>query len=189
MQDLSTQEIVRIIVGFYFTGAAKWDLAREQFTNVRATAEGLGDWRRLADAIGNLMELEFLQGNFDNAERFASELAAKARARNDRRYEAEGLVDQVYCEWQLSKTEQAQTSLADLRAIFQDAKEMTDELKIKYRGLLATIELARGEREQAIAAAEDVLQLTAERPTSFGTFLGYVAPVDVYLSLWEAIRN
>ncbi len=39
---------------------------------------------------------------------------------------------------------------------------MTDELKIKYRGLLATIELARGEHEQALAAAEDVLQ--SQRP-------------------------
>ena len=30
--DLSTHEIVGIIVGFYYTGAAKWELAREQFT-------------------------------------------------------------------------------------------------------------------------------------------------------------
>ena len=186
VQDLSTHEIVGIIVGFYYTGAAKWELAREQFTKVRATAEELGDRRRLADAVGNLMELEFLQGSFDQAEALASDLAATARTRNDRRYETEGLVDQVYCEWQLGKSEQAQRSLTALRRILAGETDMTDELKIKYRGLLATIELARGEHERALAATEEVLRLTAgARPTSFGTFLGYVAPVEVYLSLWE----
>jgi class 3 adenylate cyclase/tetratricopeptide (TPR) repeat protein len=186
VEDMSTHEIVSIIVGFYYTGAANWELAREQFTEVRRTAEELGDRRRLADAVGNLMELEFLQGAFDGAVTFASELAATARARNDRRYEAEGLVDQVYCEWQLGRSEQAQQSLSALRRIFADETDMTEELKIKYRGLLATIELARGEHEQALAASEEVLRLTeGQRPTSFGTFLGYVAPVEVYLSLWE----
>jgi len=185
VQDLSSHEIVGIIVGFYYTGAGKWELAREQFTKVRATAEELGDRRRLADAVGNLMELAFLQGAFDQAETLASELAETARGRNDRRYEAEGLVDQVYCEWQLGRSEQAQRSLAALRRIFADETDMTAELKIKYRGLLATIELARGEHERALAASEEVLKLTGERPTSFGTFLGYVAPVEVYLSLWE----
>lgn len=186
VQDQTTHEIVRIIVGFYYTGAAKWELAREQFITVRRTAEELGDRRRLTDAVGNLMEVEFLQGAFDQAETLASELAATARAHNDRRYEAEGLVDQVYCEWQLGKSDQAQRTLNALRQIFDDETDMTDELKIKYRGLLATIELARGGHEQALAASGEVLRLTkGQRPTSFGTFLGYVAPVEVYLSLWE----
>ena len=149
-------------------------------------AEELGDRRRLADAVGNLMELEYLQGAFDQAEALARELATAARVRNDRRYETEGLVDQVYCEWQLGRSEQAQRSLTALRRILAIETDMTDELKIKYRGLLATIELARGEHEQALAASEEVLRLTAgARPTSFGTFLGYVAPVEVYLSVWE----
>lgn len=186
VEDLSTHEIVNIIVGFYYTGAAKWDLAREQFATVRRTAEELGDRRRLDDAVGNLMEVEFLRGAFDQAETLARELAATAHARNDRRYEAEGLVDLVYCEWQLGRSDQAQRSLATLREILAEETDVTDELRIKYAGLRATISLARGEHEQALAASEEVLALTAgQRPTSFGTFLGYIAPVDVYLSLWE----
>jgi class 3 adenylate cyclase/tetratricopeptide (TPR) repeat protein len=186
VQDLPTHEIVNIIVGFYYTGAAKWDLAREQFATVRRTAEDLGDRRRLDDAIGNLMEAEFLRGAFNEAETLARELAATARAQSDRRYEAEALVDQVYCEWQLGRSEEAQRSLMALRQVLADETDVTDELKIKYAGLRATIHLARGENEQALAASEDVLALTAgQRPTSFGTYLGYVSPVDVYLTLWE----
>jgi class 3 adenylate cyclase/tetratricopeptide (TPR) repeat protein len=186
VQDLATHEIVNIIVGFYYTGAAKWERAREHFMTVRRMAEKLGDRRRLADAVGNLMEIEFLQGAFDDAEKLARYLAATARARNDRRYEAEGLVDQIYCDWQLGRSEQAQEALAALRQILADETDITDELKIKYRGLLATIDLDRGEHDQALAASEEILRLTkGQRPTSFGTFLGYVAPAEVYLSLWE----
>ncbi|MEO5703917.1 MAG: AAA family ATPase [Candidatus Limnocylindrales bacterium] len=186
VQDRATHEIVNIIVGFYYTGTAKWELAREQFITVRRMAEELGDRRRLADAVGNLMEIEFLRGAFDDAEKLASSLAATARARNDRRYEAEGLVDQVYCEWQLGRSEQAQRSLSALRQILADETDITDELKIKYGGLVATIDLARGEHDHALAASEDLLRLTkGQRPTSFGTFLGYVAPAEVYLTLWE----
>ncbi len=72
MQDLSTHEIVRIIVGFYYTGAAKWELAASSSRRSRATAEELGDWRRLADAVGNLMELEFLQGSSTRPRSLAS---------------------------------------------------------------------------------------------------------------------
>ena len=185
VQDLTTHEIVKIIVGFYYTGAAKWDLAREPLTSVRQTAVELGDRRRLADAVGNLMEVEFLRGDFDEAEKLARELATTARARNDQRYEAEGLVDQVYCEWQLGRIDDAQRSLSELQQILAET-DVTDELKIKSAGLRATIYLALGEHDQALAASDEVLGLTAgQRPTSFGTFLGYVAPVDVYLGLWE----
>ncbi len=40
---------------------------------------------------------------------------------------------------------------------------------------------------EALAAAEATMRLTdGQRPTYFGTLLGYTGPADVYLAAWEA---
>ena len=187
VDDLTTHEIVRIVVGFSYLGSAKWDVAREQFNSVRGAARRLGDRRRLEDAVGNHMELAYLQGNLREAAELSGELIGIARARNDRRFEAEALVVRAYCAWHLGKTEAAARAVTLLREIRSDEPELPDELHVKTQGVLTVIHQGRGERQPAIAAAEEAMRLTAgQRPTYFGTFLGYAGPAEVYLDLWEA---
>ena len=57
VDDATTHEIVRIVIGFYLVGTGSWDAAREQFNTVRSVARRIGDRRRLLDALGNLLEL------------------------------------------------------------------------------------------------------------------------------------
>jgi len=186
VDDLTTHEIVGIVVGFYQVGAAKWEPAREQLGNVRRIAHRLGDRRRLQDALGNLAELEYLRGSFGNAAKVADELVAVARARNDRRFEAEGLAAAAYCAWEMGRSDEAFVMAGALKQIVADEPEVHDELRIKHYGLLALIHMGRGERSLATAACEEAMRLTAAlRPTYFATFLGYVAPVEVYLNLLE----
>ena len=187
VDDLTTHEIVGIVVGFYYLGAGKWDIARERFEEVRTVAQGLGDRRRLDDALGNLTELEALRGSYGTAAELADELTAAARARNDERFQIEGLVGKAYSSWQLGDAAETLRCLATVKAMTSDSTELTDELKIKLAGLTAIVQLGRGERQGALAAADDAMRLTArQRPTYFGTFLGYVGPAEVYLGLWEA---
>lgn len=186
VEDLTTHEIVEIVVGFYYVGAGMWDLARERFRTVRRIARRLGDRRRLDDAVGNLMEVEYLQGSFATAAGLADELIATAIARNDRRFQAEGLLGKAYCSWQLGDAEAALRSLTALRAIVSDETDLPDALRINSHGLLALIHLSRGERQQALAASGEALRLTAEqRPSYFGALLGYLGPTEVFLNLWE----
>lgn len=186
VDDLTTHEIVGIVVGFYQVGAAKWEQAREQFSTVRRIARRLGDRRRLHDALGNLAELEYLRGSFKDAAKVADELVAVTRARNDRRFEAEGLAVAAHCAWQLGKANDAYRLAGELKAIVAEEPEVHDELRIKYHGLIAMIHLSRGERALAIAACEEAMRLTsAARPAYFATFLGYIAPAEVYLNLLE----
>jgi class 3 adenylate cyclase len=190
VEDLTTHEIVNVVVGFYYIGAGMWEPAREQFRAVRRTARRMGDRRRLDDAVSNLMELEYLQGGFRAAADLADEVIASARARNDHRFEAEGLAGKAYSAWQLGDAAEAGSSLAALRKLLADEPDMIDELKIQAAGLQALIQLGRGEGGQALAGAEEGLRLTAgQRPTYFGTFLGYVGPAEAFLGLWETGRE
>ena len=186
VEDLTTHEIVGIVVGFYNIGAGRWDLARDQFRAVRKIARRLGDRRRLEDAVENMMELEYMGGSFGTAADLADELITNASAWNDRRFLAEGLAGKAYCAWQLGDADAALRSIADFSAIVPDEGHLTDELRIKSQGILALLHLTRGERAQALAASDEAMRLTAEqRPTYFGTYLGYLAPAEVYLDLWE----
>ncbi|TME82299.1 MAG: hypothetical protein E6I45_06215, partial [Chloroflexi bacterium] len=190
VDDLTTHEIVNVVVGFYYIGAGMWEPAREQFRTVRGTARRMGDRRRLDDAVSNLMELEYLQGGFRGAAELADEVVASARSRNDHRFEAEGLAGKAYSAWQLGDSVEASGSLASLRKLLADEPDMIDELKIQAAGLQAFIQLGRGEGGQALAGAEEALRLTAgQRPTYFGTFLGYVGPAEALLGLWETGRE
>ena len=186
VDDLTTHEFVEITVGFYYIGAGRWDLARERFRSVRRTARRLGDRRRLDDALANETELEYLQGNLRLSLDRANELIDSAAARADRRYEAEGLAGRAYCAWQLGAMQVALDSLERTRTIMARETELTDELRLQYYGALALISASRGDEAQALAASEEALRLTADaRPAFYGTFLGYLAPADVHLQLWE----
>ena len=187
VEDLTTHEIVGIVVGYYYVGAGKREIATDQFRTVRRITQRLGDRRRLDDTLENLMELEYLTARSADGAELADDLIAAAGARNDDRFEAEGLVGKAYCTWQMGRTSEALASLAAVKSMTSDSAEMTDELKIKLSGLTSLIQLGRGERQQALATAETAMQLTAQqRPTYFGTFLGYAGPAEVYMSLWEA---
>ncbi len=187
VDDLTTHEIVRIVVGFYDIGVGKWGLAREQLETVRQIAQRLGDRRRLDDAIGNLAELELLRGSFDAAKGLANELVSNATARNDDRYRAEALAELALSSWQLGDVEPALRSLDALDSLMAGNLEPTDELRIRIDGLRALVHTDRAEWQAARAAADRAMALTAhQRPASFGAFLGYAGPAVAYLSLWEA---
>jgi tetratricopeptide (TPR) repeat protein len=190
VDDLTTHEIVQIVVGFYYIGVGKWDLARAQLDRVRQIAGRLGDRRRLDDAIGNLAELESLRGSFDTAAALANELVSNATARNDDRYHAEALAELALSSWQLGEAEVALSSLGALDALLARELELTDELRIRIGGLRALVHTDQADWLAARAAADLAMDLTAhQRPTSFGTFLGYAGPAETYLSLWETGRK
>jgi class 3 adenylate cyclase len=185
VDDLTTHEIVEIVVGFYYIGAAKWSLARDRFRSVRRTARRLGDRRRFDDAIANLMELEYLHGNFGAAGALADELRLTATARNDQRFLAESLIGRAYSSWLLGDVATALGRMEELSEILTRA-ELTYDLKLKYFGLNSLIQASRDEALRARAACEEAMRMTSGlRPSYFGGFLGYVGPAEVYSRLWE----
>ncbi len=187
VEDATTHEIVGIVVGFYFVGAGRWELAREHFRTVRRIARRLGDRRRLDDAVANMAELEYLHGSFRTAVDLADELIASAGARHDDRFRADGLFGAAYGSWQLGDTDRAAETVASLREVMSSGADITDELRIKTAGLSALVYFGRGERQQAQAAGEEAMRLVGGgRPTYFGTFLGYTGPAEMYLDLWES---
>jgi class 3 adenylate cyclase/tetratricopeptide (TPR) repeat protein len=185
VDDLTTHEIVEIVVGFYQIGAGRWEPARERFRSVRGIARRLGDRRRLEDALANAMELENLAGDFRAASELADELTAAASAEHDPRYVGTGHLGRAYAAWQTGDMSQAMAAARAVRELLAGETELPSDLRASYSGLMGLIHLGRGEHQAALGASDEAFRLTGQRPTFFGTFLGYVGPADVYLTLLE----
>jgi tetratricopeptide (TPR) repeat protein len=186
VDDATTQEIARVVIGFYYAGAADWDRAREQFLVARRTASRIADRRRLQDAVGNLLEVDCLRGEFGSAIDLADELITAARSRRDRRFEADALVARSYAAIQLGRFEAAAGSLDAVREIMIEDPDLTSELRIKTEGAAGLVALAAGDLQGAVAAADTALRLTAaQRPTYYAAIWGYVGPAEVYVAQWE----
>lgn len=186
VDDLTTHEIVELVVGFYEAGVGHWETARERFQSLRRIAIRLGDRRRLDDALANLMELENLRGAFGEASDVANDLVASAAAQRDRRFEADGLVGLAYATWHRGDTPEAAEALQRARLFIDAQTDVTDELRIRALGLSAVASLDRGDSAAALAASGELMRLTGTRPTNFGTFIGHVGPAEVYVALWES---
>jgi class 3 adenylate cyclase/tetratricopeptide (TPR) repeat protein len=186
VDDLTTHEIVELVVGFCGAGVGHWDAAQERFRSVSRIARRLGDRRRLDDAMANLMELHNLHGAFGEAADTARQLIASASARRDRRFETDGLVGLGYASWHRGDRAEASRALERARLLLDEQAEVPEELRIRALGLAAIESLDRGDRTAAIAASEELVTLTDARPTNFGTFSGCASPAEVYLALWES---
>jgi class 3 adenylate cyclase/tetratricopeptide (TPR) repeat protein len=187
VEDVTTHEIVQIVAGFYAVGAGQWDVARERFNSVRRIARRLGDRRRLDDSVGNLMELEYLQGSYATAARLADELMSSSTDRHDQRFASEALEGAAYSHLMLGDHARVRRSLEQLRGLVVGQVDLSDDIRTRYYGLLSLWHLERGERQPAVAAAEEAMRMTAQvRPSYFGSFLGYVGPAEVFLNAWEA---
>lgn len=187
VDDATTQEIVRVVVGFYYAGAADWEMSREQFLVARRTASRISDRRRLLDAVENLLEIDCLRGSFGGAIELADELIAAARSRRDRRFEADALVARTYAALQLGRFEAAARSLDAVREIMIEDSDLPIELRIKTEGVAGFAALAMNDDPAAVAAADAALRLTkGRRATYFAAFYGYMGPAEVCLSEWEA---
>jgi hypothetical protein len=79
------------------------------------------------------------------------------------------------------------SALSALKALVTEQGDLPDEVKIKHYGLLTVINHSRGDRQQALVAADDAMRLTAkQRPSYYGTFHAYTGPADVFLTSLES---
>lgn len=183
-QDVATHEIVGIVLAYYDIGAARWEMAREQLERVREASRRIGDRRRYDDAVSNLLELECIRGSFRPGLALASDLLTSAKDRNDPRFQAEALGLRAYCLLQLGNSADAMASLVRVKDLGLD---VPIDVRIKVAGVLAMTHLERGERQHAIATADEAARLMGnERPAFYGTFAGYVGPAEVDLALCES---
>jgi tetratricopeptide (TPR) repeat protein len=186
VDDLTTHEIVEQVVGFYEAGVGHWEGARDRFGSESRIARRLGDRRRLDDALSNLMEVANIRGAYGEAITLATELVASASARGDRRFEADGLVGLTSATWHRGDATEASLSLQRPRQYIDAHADVTTELRTRVLGLSALVSLDRDDPASALAASAELMLLTDTRPTNFGTFIGYVAPAEVYLAFWES---
>ncbi len=187
MNDLSARAWVSLVTGVYYAGLGHWATARGLFDEVVEISKQIGDRRRWDDGVTNLVMVNYFQGEFARAEKFADDLYASASQRGDADNQAWALMEKVFCALALGKLEVAAGCADELQALFEgSAKNLDEPLKFSGYGAVASVRLRQGQLDLARRAADQADQLVARStPTSYPTLMGYASVADVYLTLWD----
>ncbi len=187
---LESREFVLMSAAYYYSGAGVWGQVEQCGKQLIQTAEQLGDGRRWQDGVGILMSMHHFRGDFTTSERLAHELYAHASRQHDLRYMARGLQGMTYSELHLGKIDEALASAREFQNLLDEGQIQVLQLKMELWGLVALTLLRKGESAEAVKAAEQALELTTNRRATFyAAFMGYTAPTEVFLTLWETDHN
>jgi tetratricopeptide (TPR) repeat protein len=184
---LTAQGFVSLAVGFYYAGVGNWARAQQRFEKVVEVSELLGDRRRRDDGLSNLLYVSYFQGDFGSGVTVADDLIESATRRTDPHMHAAGLQGKANCLLHLGETDEAMACLDKSQSLLaEDTGILGESLRIELYGLLSLAYLRRGQYQQALDIAEQLVGLTASSfPSNYGTLPGYANPAKVYLTLWE----
>jgi hypothetical protein len=178
---------VGLSAGYYHTGLGNWDVARKHLLDTQARARAAGDWRREADAAGNLMAILWLKGENAACKRMAGEILDQATRRENARYlvEAHQALANCYLDEQDLPAAQASISAAT-RLTGSDLGDTVEGLAVELEGLTCILHLRMGNRTEALERGMK-LNLRARRSYAnyYGALTGYSAPAAAGLRLWR----
>jgi tetratricopeptide (TPR) repeat protein len=179
---------VSLAVGFYYAGVGDWDRAQQRFEEVVEISERLGNRRRRDDGLSGSLYVNYFRGAFSSCGQVADDLIRSAIRRDDPRSWASGLQAKACCLLRTGRFDEAIRCLQQSQSLLATGAGTVDEaMEIELYGLFSSALLHRSEHGQALAVAGKLADLTTEAyPSNFGTLVGYAAPAEVYLALWEA---
>jgi tetratricopeptide (TPR) repeat protein len=182
---------------FALYAEAGWRVGDGDWRDVRALcrdaleigeAGGLPDPQDVAIAETLIAHVEFYLGRFEESQRMYSAIEASARARDNGQFIAWGLYAAARALIPLGRLVEARTKLEEAHERLE--KQFDAPSRIICPGLLASLYLALGERQKAVALADlAAARIRRNLPTVFSTVAGYVGTAEVYLAEWERARN
>jgi tetratricopeptide (TPR) repeat protein len=182
---------------FALYAEAGWRVGDGDWRDVRALCQdaleigeagGVPDPQDVAIAETLIAHVEFYVGHFEESQRLYSAIEASARARDNDQFIAWGLYAAARALIPLGRLAEARTKLEEAHERLE--KQFDAPSRIICPGLLASLYLALGERQKALALADlAAARIRRNLPTVFSTVAGYVGTAEVYLAEWERARN
>ncbi|HSH04681.1 MAG TPA: AAA family ATPase [Anaerolineae bacterium] len=178
---------VLLVCGIYYAGVGHWSRARKYFQQVITISAPLGNERRRADALSNLMFMDNIQGNFTSALRNADMVYASALQRHEARTQAEALHAKIYSTLHLGHLNTSINHFQELEELLTTNPNVNDEtIKMETLGLKGLLHLHKGEFDEAFATAQETAALTVKSPPSvYVIYAAYTSAIEICTTLWH----
>lgn len=186
LEDLQAKSFVLELVGITELDSARWQEARTHLQQAAEIAERINDWRRWAEAAGELARLELHQGRFQSSlELFRLQFDRALRLGHDQS-RIWGLHGQALNRLRLGEHQTALELLEQSPAIGQPDRAGLSDV-ILGGGLLAVASLRSGQSSRALQAAQTtVSQIRSARAMVGYAFDGYAGVAEVLVELARA---
>jgi len=179
--DPVVESYLLTLTGVYRVGCGEWEAAKIALERALDLAGELGFGRRREEVAGALAERAFLQGDLQEALRYATE-QLESGLRGDAQTQCWGLLGRAQARWALDDGDRAREDIARAIALLPSLGRPE---QIWAHGLRARAELGAGDLRSAIAAADDVARrITEAPPVAHYDLEAYAAVTEVRLSAW-----
>jgi tetratricopeptide (TPR) repeat protein len=175
---------VDVVTSVYKITVGKWDEIRVRGREARVLCEQLGDYRQWGDSMEVLGESALISGDIPYAMEILSTLLEGARERRNPLQIGWGLFGVATIHIRTGKETTAIPMLEEALQILEELPNLASS--IDTNGQLALAHLRVGQEQEALAYADKVLKLAANRsPTVYSMDIGFAAVAEVYFALWE----
>lgn len=190
IDDLSAKAWSILLTGYYYIGIGNWVEAEAILEQGSAICIQIGYRRHWDESQGLLGVISYRRGRFERSKKYFADIYASANRRGDVQPQIWGLTTLVENELWLGKDPLKLLPYLEESKNLLTAKNLSLAESIKTYGLLARVYLRMGNHELAQEEAQKTLELTEQvKSIILYSFEGYMAPAEVYLSLWESRGN
>src|SRR5207245_1219439 len=171
----------------YRIGTGQWERVQAALGEAMGIFEQLGDARLIGDSRTILGMVGLYKGEFArNAPAFSDVLAAGRRTGNIQ-HQVWGLIGRAEAIFRLGQLQEAAQLLQEALAVLTEHPDRAEQLRAE--GLLAALEMVRGEERGALDAADRAARLIDQLPSPTAHYLleGYAGVAEVHLRQWEGV--
>jgi len=185
--DPATENYVRFMEGFYRLGTGAFEQTEQLLNRSLELSQTLGDERRRADALSQLVPLHLFRAEADRARRYAEEMVAISRDRDYLRNLAEALYLRG---WTLLMAGEDDLAIRDNEDLFEllRASPRTEDpfLALGLRATRAFLELNRGDNDVALYWIREAMARAKGYQPNFASALpAFCFPGDLFYRLWK----
>lgn len=188
LEDLPTQLHVLIRTSAYLIGIGQWAEVQHQAKRAIELARQLGDQTRLAEGLSVRAIMARFLGSFTEGVQLWEEVESVARGNDHLLHQTWAHVGKAQHLLRLGQLEKSRTELGHTQKLLAHNPDPSSHLLLLT--LQALLHLRQGAWEEALAGADESAALLAQSPPLFFTTLeSYAGVAEIYLTLWETMRQ
>eukprot|EP01116_Phalansterium_solitarium_P018231 TRINITY_DN4761_c0_g1_i4.p1 TRINITY_DN4761_c0_g1~~TRINITY_DN4761_c0_g1_i4.p1 ORF type:complete len:517 (+),score=164.62 TRINITY_DN4761_c0_g1_i4:52-1602(+) len=189
-KQLDALKTLQQLTGMYYAGAAKWQLAKQNFTSAIDNGKTIGDLKSVEECQIFLGSVLFLEGELKNSIRVTKDALRSAQSRGDLQTQILALDAQARNYYYYGKARKCLLRLTDLKLALESTTKVECtalgevSAEINFAGLMSIVHVRMANFEKAYEYTEKAFALLSKlEPTSFWSFVGYASLVESMIAL------
>jgi predicted ATPase len=186
--DLPARAAVTLRIAIYHGPLGRWEQATVEGLRALRWYQQLEDQRNWGDCLAALGIISLMRGHFHDSITYTAALQALAAGNYNIEHQSWAVCGPALGLLRLGRTEEALALATEITPLINQEDRTTYHARAAYYSVIAAAHLRKGEKEQALWAADSAVALLRNKASlNIAVVLFYSHVAEVYLTLWEQV--